>query len=80
MKEFDVTLNGRIIGEGYILECKVRAVKTTLDEDPYAPPAFSDYRVWNSDETDRLPDGEYELLVNGQRILLRRQAWRFHGL
>jgi len=46
-----------IIGEGQRVECKVRATKTTFDKDP---PVFSDYRIVDSDATDRLPDGNYE--------------------
>jgi hypothetical protein len=74
-----VISSGTIVGENQQVECKVRATKTTLGGDPSIPPEFSDYRIMDSDVTDRLPDGDYELLVNGQRIRLRRNGGRFLG-
>ena len=50
-----VIFGGTIVGEHHQpVECKVRATKTTLDGDP---PIFSDYRIMDSDVTDRLLDG-----------------------
>jgi hypothetical protein len=69
-----VVFSGTIVGEGQRVECKVRATKTTLDGDP---PLFSDYRMIDSDVTDRLPDGEYEMLANGERSKFRRNNGRF---
>jgi hypothetical protein len=69
-----VIFDGIIIGERPRLECKVRATKTTLGGDP---PIFSDYRIVDSDATDRLPDGNYDLLANGERTRLRRHSGRF---
>jgi len=69
-----VTFSGTIIGEGQRLECEVRATKTTLVGDP---PVVSDYRIVESDVTDGLPDGNYELLVNRERTRFRRDAGRF---
>lgn len=80
MKEI-VIFSGVIVGEGRRVECKVRAVKTTLDGAPEIPPAFSEYRVMNSDATDRLPDGDnYEIhLTNGEHIPVRRCGGHFLG-
>ncbi len=69
-----ISFSGIIIGEGPRLECEVRATKTTLEGDP---PVVSGYRIVESDLTDRLPDGDYELLVNRERIRFRRDAGRF---
>jgi len=69
-----VTFSGTIIGGGYRVECEVRATKTTLVGDP---PLVSGYRIVESDETDRLPDGNYELLVNRERTRFSRDAGRF---
>jgi len=69
-----VIFNGTIVGEGQRVECKVRATKTTLDT---LPPVFSDYRMMDTDVTDRLPDGEYEMLANGARSRFRRNGGRF---
>jgi len=68
-----VIFSATIVSDGKRVECKVRAVKTTLA--PSMPPAFSEYGVMNSDETDRLPDGDnYELHIsNGDRIPLKKQ-------
>jgi len=69
-----IVFRGTIIGEGQRVDCEVRATKTTLDGDP---PVFSDYRIMESDLTDRLPDGNYELLVNRERTRFNRDAGRF---
>ena len=80
MKEI-VIFSGVIVGEGKRVECKVRAVKTTLDGAPEVPPAFSEYRVMDSDLTDKLPDSNnYEIhLSNGESIPVRRSAGNFLG-
>jgi hypothetical protein len=70
-----VMFSGTIVGEHHQrVECKVRATKTTLDGDP---PIFSDYRVMDSDATDRLPDGDYELRANSETTRFRRNNGRF---
>ena len=69
-----IIFNGTIIGEGQRLECEVRATKTTLNGDS---PVFSNYRIMESDLTDSLPDGNYELLVNRERTRFSRDAGRF---
>jgi hypothetical protein len=69
-----VIFSGIIIGEGQRVGCEVRATKTTLDGDP---PLFSSYRIMESDVTDRLRDGNYELLLNRERTRFSRDAGRF---
>jgi hypothetical protein len=69
-----IIFNGTIIGEGQRVECEVRATKTTLGGDS---PVFSSYRIMESDLTDSLPDGNYELLVNRERTRFSRDAGRF---
>ena len=69
-----ITFRGTIIGEGQRLECEVRATKTTFDGDP---PLVSGYRIVESDVTDALPDGDYDLLVNRERTRFRCDAGRF---
>ena len=72
-----IIFRGTIIGEGQRVACEVRATKATLHGDP---PVFSNYRIMESDLTDRLPDGNYELLVNRERTRFRRDAGRsFHA-
>ncbi len=69
-----VTFSGIIIGENQRVECEVRATKTTLDGDS---PLFSGYSIMESDVTDRLPDGNYDLLVNHERTRFSRDGGRF---
>src|SRR5260370_22599665 len=69
-----IMFSGIIIGERQRMQCKVRATKTTLDTDPAV---FSDYRVMESDATDTLSDGDYELWANGEKIRFRRNSGRF---
>jgi hypothetical protein len=72
-----VMFSGTIVGERQRVECKVRATKTTLDGDS---PVFSDYKVMDSDATDRLPDGDYELRANSETTRFRRNNGRFLSL
>jgi hypothetical protein len=69
-----VMFSGTIVGERPRLKCEVSATKTTLDTDA---PVFSDYRIMESDATDRLADGDYELVANGERTRFRRNGGRF---
>jgi hypothetical protein len=69
-----VNFSGTIIGGGQRIACEVRAIKTTLVGDP---PVISGYWIVESDVTDGLPDGNYELLVNRERTRFKRDAGRF---
>jgi hypothetical protein len=69
-----VMFSGTIVCERQRVECQVRATKTTLDEDRAV---FSGYTIIESDGTDGLPDGAYDLLANGERIRFRRSDGRF---
>jgi len=70
-----VIFTGIIIGERPRVECNVCATKTTFDRDPAA--VFSDYRIMDSDATNRLPDGDYKLFANGETTRFRRNNGRF---
>lgn len=76
MKE-TVFFSGTIVGEGHRVDCRVRATKTTLDFDPDAPPEFSDYDIMDSAATVKLPDGDYEVLANGEKIRCKLARGRF---
>ncbi len=76
MVQETVTFSGIIIGEGQRVGCEVRATKTTLDGDP---PLFSGYSIVESDVTDRLRDGNYDLLVNHERTRFSRDGGRFQS-
>jgi len=77
LKEYGVVLNGLIMGSAHHIECEIRATKTTLDGFPSAPPAFSDLRIVESAATNKLPDGDYEVLVGDERIRLIREHGTF---
>ncbi len=74
-----VMFSGTIVCERQRVECTVRATKTIFDKDPSARPLVSGYGIMESDATDSLPDGDYELLVNRERIPLRRNDGRFYS-
>lgn len=77
MKDSGVILNGIIMGNRRHVECEIRATRTILDGFSSAPAAFSDFLVVESASTNKLPDGEYEVLVGDERILLRRENGTF---
>ena len=77
MIENGVVLDGIIVGQGHRFKCKVRATKTAPDDSPSSPPAYSDYRVMDSVGMNKLPDGDYELLVGKERINFKWEDGRF---
>jgi hypothetical protein len=68
---------GIIVGNGQRIECEIQATKSTLGGVSPFPPAFSDYRVMDSEATRRLPDGDYDVLANGERIKVLRKSGYF---
>ena len=79
MIEYGVVLDGIIVGQVHRFKCKVRATKTTLDDPPSNPPAYSDYRVMDSVGMNKLPDGDYQILVGEKRIDIRWEDGRFRA-
>jgi hypothetical protein len=73
-----VVFSAVLVGAGHQVECTVRATKTTLDRDQSVA-GFSDFSMMDSDLTDKLPDGKYELLIHGARIQVRRATGHFVG-
>jgi hypothetical protein len=72
-----VVFSGIIVGNGQRVECEIQATKSTLGGLPPSTAAFSDYRIMDSEATRRLPDGDYEVLANGERIKVRRKGEYF---
>jgi hypothetical protein len=72
-----VYFSGTLVGEGHRIDCTVRAIKTTPDLDPDAPPEFSNYDILDSPVTVKLPDGDYEVLANGFKIRCKLNRGRF---
>ena len=68
---------GIIVGNGQRIECEIQAKKSTLGGVSPSPAAFSDYRVMDSEATRRLPDGDYEVLANEERIKVQRKSGYF---
>ena len=77
--EYGVVLDGIIVGQGHRFKCKVRAIKTTLDDSPSSPAAYSDYKVMDSVGMNKLPDGDYEVLVGEERMNIRWEDSRFRA-
>ena len=69
--------SGIIVGNRQRVECEIQATKSTLGGVTPSPPAFSDYRIMDSEATRRLPDGDYEVLANGERIKVLRKGGYF---
>jgi hypothetical protein len=72
-----VFFTGLIVGDGQRVECEIQATKSTLSGVSPSPPAFADYRIMDSEATRRLPDDDYEVLVNGERIKVQRKGGYF---
>ena len=72
-----VFFRGIIVGNGQRVDCELQAKKSTLGGVPPSPAAFSDYRVMDSEATRRLPDDDYEVLVNGERLKVQRKSGYF---
>jgi hypothetical protein len=72
-----VFFSGIIVGKGQRVECEIQATKSTLGGVSPSPPAFADYRIMDSEATRRLPDGDYEVLANGERIKVARKGGYF---
>jgi hypothetical protein len=72
-----VVFNGIIVGNGRRVECEIQATKSTLGGVSPSPPAFADYRIMDSEATRRLPDDDYEVLVNGERLKVQRKSGYF---
>lgn len=78
MKIYNVMLPGTLVGQGHEVNCQVSSIQTTLDGAPSIPPEYSDFSIMNSDATARLPEGDYELLVRGERVSLRHKNGKYH--
>jgi hypothetical protein len=65
-----VTLAGIIRGQGRVAACTLSAQKVTLP----GTDVFAYSRFLVEDVSQALPDGDYELSVNGQSVAMRRQG------
>jgi hypothetical protein len=68
-----VVLNGVLRGQGREIACRASAVKVTMPGDPRMF-EYVDYRLLDAGD---LPDGDYELFVEGRKIPLRRKDGNF---
>jgi hypothetical protein len=65
--------------KGIISNAEFALPKTTLDDSPSSAPAYSDYRVMDSVGMNKLPDGDYQILVGEKRIDIRWEDGRFRA-
>lgn len=72
MKE-PVRLSGVLKGEGHEANCTVSALKVTMPGG--AVSAYTRHTVTRVETA--LPDGRYELIVNGQKIFLRHDGGKW---
>jgi hypothetical protein len=72
-----VFFSGIIVGNGQRVECEIQAKKSTLGGVSPYPAAFADDRVMDSEATRRLPDGDYDVLANSERIKVLRKGGYF---
>jgi hypothetical protein len=64
-----VSFAGVLRGQGYEVSCTVSAIRVTL---PGVDQAYAQHSISSVSQT--LPDGDYQLLANGQVIAMRKHG------
>lgn len=72
-----VPLEAVLSGEGCQRRCRVRVSKRTDYPDESAHPVSVSYSCCRIEDADDFPDGNYELLFDDHKVLLRKQAGRY---
>jgi hypothetical protein len=75
-----IPIEATLTGEGRERKCTVRVSQCSTYEDEGAEPVFVSYSRCRIDDSDDFPDGEYQLLFDGHRLLLRKQAGQYTPL
>ena len=65
-------LEGTLRGAGYERKCRVRATRRFTYADECPQPVCVSYSRCNIEDRDEFPDGDYELIVDGQEIPMTR--------
>jgi hypothetical protein len=68
-----VYFEGAIIGLAQRIPCKVRAIRAAADENW----TDSDHAIIEDTKTDKLPDGDYDLQIDGRQLPLKRMNGKF---
>jgi hypothetical protein len=68
-----VYFEGAIIGLAQRIPCKVRAIRAAADENW----TDSDHAIIEDTKTDKLPDGDYDLQIDGRQLPLKRKDGKF---
>jgi hypothetical protein len=72
-----VSLEGILKGDGQQRKCRVKAVRHTTYADECPTPTCLSYSRCDIEDTDELPDGNYELEFDGHRVSLIRTAGQY---
>lgn len=72
-----IPVEATLSGEGRQRTCWVRVSRCSTYADEGAEPAFVSYSRCQIEDGDNFPDGEYQLLFDGHRLLLRKQAGQY---
>jgi hypothetical protein len=72
-----VPLEAFLSGEGRKRKCRVRVSKCAEYPDESADPVRVSYSCCRIEDGDDFPDGNYELLFDDHKVLLRKQAGRY---
>jgi hypothetical protein len=68
-----VYFEGAIVGLAQRIPCRVSALRITTEENW----TDSEHAIVEDAKTDRLPDGDYDLQVDGRQIAFRRKDGKF---
>jgi hypothetical protein len=68
-----VYFDGAIIGLAQRMPCRVSAFRTTAGENW----TDSEHAIVEDSKTDKLPDGDYDVQVDGRQIAFRRKDGKF---
>ena len=72
-----VPLEGALKGEGYERKCCVRATRRFTYADECSHPLYVSYSRCEIEDRDDFPDGDYELIVGGQKMDMTRTEGRY---
>jgi hypothetical protein len=68
-----IYLRGAIVGLAQRMPCRVRAFRTTAD----ANCTDSGHAIIEDTKTDKLPDGDYDLQIDGRQLPFKRKDGKF---
>lgn len=72
-----VPLEGTLAGECHERKCRVRATRRFTYADECPDPVSISYSRCVIEDADEFPDGDYELIVDGQKVLMTKTAGHY---